>query len=73
MRARAPSGRCEGFAQQSNKRNWQVKDKPDVLLVLLAVFGLGVLLTLMLPMAARDTVAAPASELHAGILLDEDK
>lgn len=45
-----------------------MKRKPDLLLILVAVFGLGVLLTLMLPMAANDTVAAPASELQAGVI-----
>ncbi|MBA6413534.1 hypothetical protein H2508_10480 [Parahaliea sp. F7430] len=45
-----------------------MKRKPDFLLVLMAVFGFGVLLTLMLPMAANNTVAAPASELQAGII-----
>lgn len=43
--------------------------KPDLLLVLIAVFGLGVLVTLLLPMAANDTVAAPASELQAGVII----
>jgi hypothetical protein len=46
-----------------------VKRKPDLLLILVAVFGLGVVLTLMLPMAANDTVAAPASELQAGVII----
>ncbi len=46
-----------------------MKRKPDVLLILVAVFGLGVVLTLMLPMAANDTVAAPASELQAGVII----
>jgi hypothetical protein len=46
-----------------------VKSKPDLLLILVAVFGLGVVLTLMLPMAANDTVAAPASELQAGVII----
>ncbi len=45
--------------------------KPDLLLVLVAVFGLGVLVTLLLPMAANDTVAAPASALHAGVIIRE--
>ncbi|MEJ2531224.1 MAG: hypothetical protein P8Y92_05445 [Halioglobus sp.] len=46
-----------------------MKRKPDLLLILVAVFGLGVVLTLMLPMAANDTVAAPASELQAGVII----
>ncbi len=46
-----------------------MKTKPDLMLILLAVFGMGVVVTLMLPMAASDTVAAPASELQAGVIL----
>jgi len=46
-----------------------VKRKPDLLLILMAAFGVGVLVTLMLPMAANDTVAAPASELQAGVII----
>lgn len=46
-----------------------MKRKPDLLLILVAVFGLGVVLTLMLPMAANETVAAPASELQAGVII----
>ncbi len=48
-----------------------MKHKPDVIVVLVAAFGLGVLLTLLLPMAANDTVAAPASPLQAGLILSE--
>ena len=43
--------------------------KPDLLLILIAVFGLGVVATLLMPMAANDTIAAPASELQAGVIL----
>jgi len=46
-----------------------VRTKPDLMLILLAVFGMGVVVTLMLPMAASDTVAAPASELQAGVII----
>jgi hypothetical protein len=46
-----------------------VKRKPDFLLILMAAFGVGVLLTLLLPMAANNTVAAPASELQAGVII----
>jgi hypothetical protein len=46
-----------------------VKSKPDYLLVLLAAFGIGVVVTLILPMAANDTSAAPASELQAGVII----
>ena len=50
-------------------RDKKVKRKPDVLLILMAAFGVGVLLTLLLPMSASDTVAAPASELQAGVIV----
>ena len=46
-----------------------MKRKPDLLLILFAVFGIGVVVTLMLPMTANDTVAAPASELQAGVII----
>ena len=46
-----------------------VNRKPDVLLILMASFGLGVLMTLLLPVAANETVAAPASELQAGVII----
>lgn len=46
-----------------------MKGKPDFIVILVAVFGLGVLLTLLLPMAANNTVAAPASELQAGVII----
>ncbi len=45
--------------------------KPDLLFVLLLAFGVGVLVTLLLPLTANDTVAAPASELQAGIIIGE--
>jgi hypothetical protein len=48
-----------------------VKRKPDLMLILMAVFGMGVLVTLMLPMAANNTVAAPASELQAGVIIQD--
>lgn len=41
------------------------------MLVLMAVFGMGVVVTLMLPMAANNTVAAPASELQAGVIIQD--
>lgn len=44
--------------------------RPDFMVILVALFGLGVVLTLLLPLASNDTVAAPASELHAGIFID---
>jgi acyl-coenzyme A synthetase/AMP-(fatty) acid ligase len=48
-----------------------VKRKPDALLVLLAVFGFGVVLTLVMPMTSNDTVAAPASALQAGVIVSD--
>lgn len=45
--------------------------KPDLLLMLMAAFGVGVLITLLLPMSASNTVAAPASELHAGVIVGD--
>ena len=48
-----------------------VKRKPDTLLVLLAAFGLGIVLTLIMPMTSNDTVAAPASALHAGVIVGD--
>lgn len=49
----------------------KVKSKPDVVLVLAATFALGVLMTLLLPLAANHSVADPASELHAGVIIPE--
>lgn len=48
-----------------------MKRKPDLMLILMAVFGMGVLVTLVLPMTATDTVAAPASELQAGVIIQD--
>lgn len=48
-----------------------VKSKPDFILVLIAAFGIGVLVTMLLPLSATDTVAAPASELQAGLIITE--
>ncbi|MBN7797061.1 hypothetical protein [Parahaliea mediterranea] len=48
-----------------------MKRKPDFLLILMAAFGVGVLVTLVMPMAANDTVAAPASELQAGVIVQD--
>ncbi|MEZ5502109.1 MAG: hypothetical protein R3E50_05425 [Halioglobus sp.] len=47
-----------------------MKRKPDVVLVLAAAFALGVLLTLLLPLTATDSVADPASELQAGVIIE---
>ena len=46
-----------------------MKRKPDLMLILMAVFGVGVVVTLMLGVAASNTVAAPASELQAGVII----
>ncbi len=51
------------------ERDSAVKTKPDLMMLLLAAFGVGVLVTLMMPTAASDTVAAPASELQAGVII----
>jgi acyl-coenzyme A synthetase/AMP-(fatty) acid ligase len=47
-----------------------VKKKPDLLMILLAVFGLGVVVTLLVPMSASDSVAQPVSALQAGIIVE---
>jgi hypothetical protein len=48
-----------------------VKRKPDLLLILMALFGLGVVVTLVAPMTSNPSVAAPASELQAGVIVRE--
>lgn len=48
-----------------------VKRKPDTLVVLMALFGLGVVATLLLPVTSNSTVAAPASPLQAGIIIQD--
>lgn len=48
-----------------------MKRKPDFVLVLAAAFAVGVLLTLLLPLAANDSVADPASPLQAGVIIPE--
>jgi len=40
------------------------------MLVLFAVFALGLIVTLLLPVSSSRTVAAPASPLQAGMLLE---
>lgn len=49
-----------------------MKRKPDVMLILAATFAVAVLLTLLLPLAANDSVADPSSALEAGVLLTEE-
>jgi hypothetical protein len=45
-----------------------VKRKPDLILVLLAAFGLGVLVTLLVPMSSSNSVAEPLAASQAGII-----
>jgi hypothetical protein len=52
-------------------RETVVKRKPDLLWILITAFGVGVLLTVLVPMAANNTVAAPASELQAGVIISD--
>ena len=44
-----------------------MKRKPDIVLILAAAFVLGVLVTVLLPLASTHSVADPVSELHAGV------
>ncbi len=46
-----------------------VKKKPDLMLVLLAVFGLGVLATLLMPLSSSNSVAKPLSPQQAGVFV----
>lgn len=48
-----------------------MKRKPDVVLILTAAFVLGVLVTLLLPLAANDSKADSLSAIEAGVLLPE--
>jgi hypothetical protein len=52
-----------------NERS-EVKRKPDLLLIIMALFGLGVVATLAIPMTSNVSVAAPASELQAGVIVE---
>jgi hypothetical protein len=47
-----------------------MKKLPDTMLVLFAAFALGVVATLLIPMYSSETVAAPASPLQAGIIIE---
>ena len=49
-----------------------MKKKPDLLVILLAAFGLGVALTLFVPMSSSRTVAEPVSALQAGVFTAEE-
>lgn len=48
-------------------RGITVKKKPDVILVLLAIFGLGLAVTLLTPFSSSQSVAEPLSALQAGV------
>ncbi|MEZ5570523.1 MAG: hypothetical protein R3E64_00755 [Halioglobus sp.] len=48
-----------------------MKRKPDVVLVLAAAFVVGVILTLLLPLAANNSVADSVSALQAGVILPD--
>ena len=37
----------------------------------MVAFGIGVAVTLLMPMSANDTVAAPASALQAGVIIKD--
>lgn len=45
--------------------------KPDLLFILMVAFGLGVVVTLFVPVAASDTASVPASELQAGVIIED--
>lgn len=49
-----------------------MKNKPDMLVILLAAFGLGVALTLLIPISSSRTVAEPVSALQAGVFTAEE-
>lgn len=49
-----------------------MKKKPDLLVVLLAVFGLGVAVTLLMPMSSSRSVAEPVSALQAGVFTADE-
>jgi hypothetical protein len=57
---------------QEKSREIKLNRKPDLLFILLVAFGVGVLITLFLPLAATDTAAAaPVSELQAGVIIPD--
>ena len=58
---------CVGILRE----NKEVTGKPDLLVVLVIAFGIGLLVTLLLPATATDSVAAPASELQAGVIIQD--
>jgi hypothetical protein len=44
-----------------------VKTKPDMILILLAIFGLGLAITLLVPFSSSQSVAEPLPPLQAGV------
>lgn len=49
-----------------------MKKKPDLLVVLMAVFGIGVLVTMLMPMSSSRSVAEPVSALQAGVFTADE-
>ena len=49
-----------------------MKKKPDMILVLLAIFGLGVAVTLLTPFSSSQSVAEPVSPLQAGVFIEAE-
>lgn len=47
-----------------------MNNRPDTMLVLVAAFALGIVVTLLMPLTSQDSVAAPVSPLQAGLILD---
>ena len=44
-----------------------MKSRPDLIVLLLLVFSLGVAATLLVPASASQSATEPASALHAGV------
>jgi len=49
-----------------------MRRKPDLILVLLLVFGLGVVVTLLTPMSSLRLFAEPVSASQAGVLIEAE-
>ena len=49
-----------------------MKKKPDLLLVLMAAFGIGVLVTMLMPISSSRSVAEPVSALQAGVFTADE-
>lgn len=45
-----------------------MNNRPDTMLILLAAFALGIVVTLLLPASSSESTAAPASPLQAGVV-----